>query len=195
VTGRVIFLLEEPSMAALLVTLLPRIVPGWQPGVNFQCIPHEGKTDLDRSIPRKLQAWREPGVRFVIVRDNDNADCVDVKKRIATLCATAERPDTLVRLVCQELESWYIGDLEALSNAFPDATVHTTRNQKRYADPDSWQKPSNEVRTLIPSFQKLSGARAIAPHLDVSGGTNTSRSFNAFLSGVTRIAKEMGFSD
>ena len=73
--GRLIFLLEEPSMKELLDGLLPRIFPG----LNFQCVPHEGKSDLDKSIPRKLKAWLEPGVRFVVVRDNDNADCSDIK--------------------------------------------------------------------------------------------------------------------
>ncbi|GMU62432.1 MAG: hypothetical protein AMXMBFR34_41950 [Myxococcaceae bacterium] len=59
--GRVVFLLEEKSMKVLLDGLLPRIVPS----LDFLCVPHEGKQDLEKSIPRKLRAWREPGVRFV----------------------------------------------------------------------------------------------------------------------------------
>lgn len=70
--GCIVFLLEEPSMKALLEGMLPRLFPG----LNFQCVSHEGKSDLDKSIPRKLRAWREPGVRFIIVRDNDNANCI-----------------------------------------------------------------------------------------------------------------------
>ena len=80
--GRIVFLLEEPSMKFLLDRLLPRLLPGLIEGEHFQCIAHEGKSDLDRSIPRKLAAWREPGVRFVIVRDNDNAVCVEIKTRM-----------------------------------------------------------------------------------------------------------------
>ena len=76
--GRVIFLLEEPSMRALLDGWLPRLFPGWVDGQHFQCVPHEGKSDLDRSISRKLAAWRIPGDRFVIVRDNDSANCIDL---------------------------------------------------------------------------------------------------------------------
>lgn len=74
-SGRVIFLLEEPSMKAFLLEFLPRLVPGWRHEEHFLLVPHEGKSDLDKSIPRKVKAWREPGVRFVIVRDNDGADC------------------------------------------------------------------------------------------------------------------------
>jgi hypothetical protein len=99
---KIVFLLEEPSMAALLEGLVPRVLPG----VPFQCIPHEGKADLEKSIPRKLRGWREPDVRFVVIRDQDSADCKDVKRRLAALCKQGNRPDTVVRIACRELEAW-----------------------------------------------------------------------------------------
>ena len=102
--GRLVFLLEEPSMKHLLAGLLPRLVPGWVEGEHFLCVPHEGKSDLDRSVPRKLAAWQVPGDRFVVLRDNDAAACEEVKARLVKLCADSGRPDTLVRLACQELE-------------------------------------------------------------------------------------------
>jgi hypothetical protein len=79
--GRVIFLLEEPSMKSLLEGLLPRLFPGWIEREHFLCIAHQGKSDLDASIPRKLKAWQFPDDRFVIVRDNDNADCISMKSK------------------------------------------------------------------------------------------------------------------
>ncbi len=188
--GRVIFLLEEPSMKALLDGLLPRLLPGWVDGQHFQCLQHEGKSDLDRSIPRKLNAWRIPGDRFVIVRDNDGAHCVNLKARFQALCVANGRPDTLVRLVCQELESWYLGDLQALAQAFAGAKVDTPALRKRFREPDVWQKPSVEVSRLVPSFQKGSGARAMAACLRETG--NRSRSFQVFVQGVRRVAAEMG---
>lgn len=187
--GRVIFLLEEPSMKILLDGLLPRLFPGWIEGQHFQCIPHEGKSDLDRSIARKLSAWRIPGDRFVIVRDNDNADCGSLKARLQALCAANGRPDTLIRLVCQELEGWYVGDLPALAQAFKNPKLNTPALRKRFATPDDWKKPSVEVSRLIPAFQKGSGARAMAACLQETG--NLSRSFQVFVAGVRRIAEEM----
>jgi len=62
---KLVFLLEERSMKEFLRGLLPRILPA---GCEFQLIPHEGKSDLEKSIPRKLRAWLEPEVRFVVVR-------------------------------------------------------------------------------------------------------------------------------
>lgn len=190
--GRIVFLLEEPSMKTLLQGLLPRLFPGWVEHQHFLCIPHEGKSDLDRSIPRKLSAWRISNDRFVIVRDNDNADCGQLKSRLAAVCGEYGRPDTLVRLVCQELESWYLGDLSALALAF-DARLDTPAFRKRFAEPDTWQKPAKELERLIPEFQKGSGARLMARHLRRAG--NVSRSFNVFIAGLTRIAEEMGWQD
>lgn len=189
--GRLIFMLEEPSMKALLNGLLPRLFPGWAEGEHFQCIPHEGKNDLDSSIPRKLAAWRIPEDRFVIVRDNDNANCNNVKAQLVKLCVKSGRPDTLVRLVCQELESWYIGDLRALAAAFDLPKIDSAALRKKFYHPDTWQKPCIEVKRLIPAFQKISGARATAPHLDLIA--NRSPSFQTFVTGVNRVAAEMGY--
>ena len=160
-------------------------------GEHFLCIKHEGKSDLDASIPRKLQAWRIPNDRFVILRDNDNAACVDLKARFVRLCQQSGRPDTLIRLVCQELESWYIGDLSALAEAYGDSKLSSPALQKRFVDPDAWQKPSAELARLIPGFQKGSAARAMAESLVAD--RNTSTSFRFFVNGVRCLAGEMGY--
>lgn len=183
--GRLVFLLEEPSMKLLLAGLLPRLFPGWVEHTHFLLVPHEGKSDLDRSVPKKLRAWQIPGDRFVILRDNDNADCVNLKARFVQLCADCGRPDTLVRLVCQELESWYLGDLVAMAHAYGDAKIDSPGHRKRFADPDSWQKPSVEVARLVPAFQKGSAARRMGSAL--RSGVNQSSSFSAFVSGIERM--------
>lgn len=188
-TGRLIFLVEESSMKSLLDGLLPRLFPGWVEGQHFLCVKHEGKSDLDASIPRKLAAWKVPRDRFVIVRDNDNADCVRVKARLRSVCVTNGRPDTLIRLVCQELESWYVGDLKALAQAYENPKLDTPALRKRFVKPDEWEKPSVELSRLEPSFQKGSGARAMADFLSPSG--NRSHSFQVFVAGLRRIAQEM----
>lgn len=186
---RLVFLLEEPSMKNLLMELLPRLFPGWMHQKDFLCIPHEGKSDLDRSIPRKLAAWKIPGDQFVIVRENDGAVCTDIKTRLINLCHAHGRPDTLVRLVCQELESWYIGDLHALALAFDDAKISSPRNQKKFIAPDTWQKPSVELERIIPTFQKGSAATLMGRYLAIDEQQNKSESFRFFIQGVRRIAR------
>ncbi len=191
--GRIIFLLEEPSMQAFLEDWLPRVFPGWIKGQHFLCIPHEGKSDLDRSLGIKLKAWRLPDDRFVIVRDNDNTDCLALKAKLRKQCSAAGRPDTLIRLICQELESWYLGDLPALARALEIPKIDTEANRKRYQHPDDWHKPSEQVKRLAPRFQKTRDARIMAQHL--APGTNRSHSLKVFVEGVRRLADDMGYRE
>ena len=176
--SRIVFLLEEDSMRFLLEGMLPRLFPG----LPFQCVSHEGKQDLQKSIPRKLKAWREPGVRFVVMRDQDSADCRRVKADLVELCRST-RPDVLVRIVCQELEAWYLGEPDALAQAFPEAQSSALRElgRRRFRDPDSVVGPSGAIAKLIPEFQKRSGARRMA---GVLSRCNRSPSFQVFVGGI-----------
>lgn len=180
--GRLIFLLEEPSMQALLEGLLPRLFPE----LSFLCVPHAGKTDLERSIRDTLRNWRAPGDRFVIVRDNDGADCVNVKERIRQLCIEGRRNDTLIRIVCQELEAWYLGDPDAMAVAFNDEALRGIGNRPRYRRPDGIAKPSNHVDRLVSGYGKIAGARRMAQHMSRDG--NRSYSFGVFVNGIESIA-------
>ncbi len=179
--SRIVFLLEERSMKTLLDGLLPRLMPE----LPFICIPHEGKQDLEKSIPRKLYAWREPGVRFVIVRDNDGGDCIALKHSLAALCAKAGRADSLVRIACQELEAWYFGEPAAMAQAFGNDKLNKVGNKAQYRNPDNIQQPSREIARLVPEFQKISGARRIASFLSRDG--NRSQSFQVMMDGIEGI--------
>ena len=179
--GRVIFLLEEPSMKALLDNFLPRVFPG----LDFLCVPHKGKADLESSIPRKLRGWREPGVRFIILRDNDNGNCYALKERLRQLCREGRRQDALVRIVCQELEAWYLGQPDAMADAFSDENLRRLKSRARYRRPDDLAKPSQAIKRLLPEFQKTSGARRMASHLASEGSRSTS--FTVFLDGIANL--------
>jgi hypothetical protein len=184
--SRLVFLIEEYSMKVLLDGVLPRFFPG----LNFVCVPHEGKQDLEKSIPRKLRAWTEPGVRFIVVRDNDGADCTRLKQRLAELCREGHRPDSIVRIACQELEAWYLGDAEALAKAFGDDGLRNLNTKERFRDPDEVVQPARTLTELIPEFQKVSGARRMAQTL--RRDASTSRSFQVFVAAVERAATALG---
>jgi hypothetical protein len=172
-SGRVVFLLEEPSMKVFLQAWLPRIVPGWLEGTDFLLVPHEGKSDLDRSVPVKLKAWREPGTRFVIVRDNDGADCISTKKRLLELIAGTGRT-AVVRLICQELEGWNLADEVALRGAYPTHVKAVERFARRFPDPDACRKPSVELGRDIDEFQKQDAARRLGARLDAARSRSAS---------------------
>lgn len=178
--SKIVFLLEEVSMADLLDGLLPRLCPG----LCFQCVPHDGKKDLTKRLPGRLRGWREPGVRFVVVRDQNSADCRQVKTELIQRCRAGGRFDVLVRIVCRELEAWYIGDPDALAEAFPGArqeALRKLRRDSRYRDPDAVAQPAKAIADLIPDFQKRLGARRMACSLSRE---NHSRSYKAFLQGI-----------
>lgn len=180
--SRLVLLLEEESMRVLLNGLLPRLFPALQ----FLCVPHDGKTDLEKSVPHKLRAWHEPGVRFAVVRDNDGKDCRALKDALRQLCRAGRRDDTLIRIACQELEAWYLGEPDALADAFDDKALRSIGRRARYRDPDAVLRPSNVVEQLAPEFQKVSGARRMAQHL--SRERNRSSSFQVFVAGIETVA-------
>ena len=177
-----VFLLEEPSMEAFLRVLLDRFMPG----IDAILIPHQGKSDLEASIPRKLRGWNDPAARFIVVRDQDSSDCKVLKEQLAALCTS--RPNTLVRIVCHELEAWYLGDLEAVALAFSKPAIVSLQATKKFRNPDRLGSPSRELAKLVPAYQKVGGSRDIAAHFQPA--RCRSPSFKAFFSGVERVIQD-----
>lgn len=172
-------------MEDFLNALLPRLFPA----LAFQCVPHEGKSDLEKRLAGKLRGWRTPGTRFVVMRDQNGADCRDVKAKLVDLCLSGGRPDALVRIVCRELEAWYLGDRNALLQAFPEEPRHIERelNKRRFRDPDAVVAPAAALSSLMPAFRKRSAARTMGKLLSRE---NTSHSYRVFLAGVDRLYAE-----
>jgi hypothetical protein len=110
----IVFLLEEPSARDLLEGVLPRLLPS---EISVFYLVFEGKQDLERQLVRKLRGWQLPDSAFVVLRDQDAADCKLVKANLATLVAASGR-QALVRVACRELESWVVGDWYAVAEAF-----------------------------------------------------------------------------
>ena len=179
---KLVFLLEEPSMREALKGFLPGVLPD---SVYPIYLTHSGKRDLEKSIPHKLKGWREPNVQFVVLMDQDSADCHDVKSRLIELCRDGGRPDTLVRVVCHELESWFLGDLRAVDAGMGTSHLACKQNKSKFRNPDKIASPAQEIKRLIRSYQKISGARAIGKHLDPTN--NRSQSFMVFIEGLRRL--------
>ena len=148
-------------------------------------VPHSGKSDLERSIPRKLRQRRTPGDRFLILRDNHGADCAMSKEKLRSLCEAAGRSDTIVRIVCQELESWHLGDLHAVGEAFGISGLSELATKAIYRDPDRLVNAQEELKKLVPPYQKVSGSRAIGRFLDPD--RNRSHSFRIFWTSITSV--------
>lgn len=182
------FFLEERSAREMLDGLLPRILPE---GIDISYIVFEGKSDLERQLPRKLKGWRRPDTKFIVLRDQDSADCRQVKQKLADICKQAGKPEALIRVACHELESWYFGDLAAVEKGLGLDNLARKQARARYRNPDEIANPSAALKRLTRGlYQKVSGSRAIGVHLRPGG--NTSRSFHVFLDGVRRLAQADG---
>lgn len=179
----IVFLLEEKSMKYFLDGILPRILPE---NVTFLTIPHEGKSDLQKSIPIKLRGWKQGDTKFVIVQDQDANDCRDLKQKLVELCTPYQR-EVLVRIACHELEAWYFGDLDAVSEAY-GKNLRKLKKKKSYRIPDDIISPKKELKRILPTLQQISGAKKIAPYIDIEG--NRSVSFQMFVKGVQRLCEK-----
>lgn len=182
------FFLEEPSAKEMLQGVVPRIIPE---GVSVRYVPFEGKQDMNRQLARKLRGWLTPDTRFIVLRDQDSGNCLQIKQELVHLCATAGHGDALVRIACHEIESFYLGDLEAVENALVLHGVASRQRSRKYRDPDQLNNAVQElVRVTSGVYQKIVGSRAIGPCLKVDG-SNRSRSFNVLIAGIQKVANEL----
>lgn len=181
--SELVFFLEEPSAEALLSILIPPLVPQ---GLTLRFVVFEGKQDLEKQIVRRMRGYLVPDARFVVLRDQDAADCKMVKQGLRRKCREAGQPDAVVRIACRELESWYLADLAAVEKGLGVTRLRRFQANKKYSAPDRLGSPSRELRRLAPAYQKIGGSRAIAPHLDVTN--QRSLSFAHFVSAIRKLA-------
>lgn len=178
-----VFFLEEPSARAMLEGVIPRLL-GDQITVRY--VVFEGKQDLEKRLPRRLRGWRNPHARFLVMRDQDSGDCHQIKRKLKSICEQAGRPDVLVRIACRELESFYLGDLNAVANTIGPPNLARQQNNARYRNPDRLSNAAQELKRIAKAYHKLSGSRAIG--LTLSLEQNRSESFNQLISGIRKLA-------
>ena len=186
-TRNLVFLLEEPSAKTMLEQILPRLLPS---ELSIQYLVFEGKQDLEKNLKRKLALWQMPDSAFVVLRDQDSANCVAVKNRLMSICREAGHPEAVVRIACHELESFYLGDLDAVAQAYQ--MTMPSQKRKKYRVPDHLANAAEELsKATKGQYQKIDGSRRIASRLRLDG-SNRSRSFNVLCEGIRKIAQLTG---
>ncbi|MEM6650734.1 MAG: DUF4276 family protein, partial [Pseudomonadota bacterium] len=148
------------------------------------------------SIPKKLRAWQNPNARFLILRDNDRGDCKARKKKIETLIKDTNCIEkSKIRIVCQELEAWYLGDLSALEMTdFSNPNISNKQDKQPFSDPDNIDRPliildKLTKKSFTPKSQKSTLARSIAQHLSMTN--NRSHSFNQTISAINALVLQL----
>lgn len=181
------FLLEEPSMANALKVILPQILPeGFRLDVNCFLRPHQGKQDLQKSIPKKIKTFSKFHIpsKVIIVHDQDSNDCKELKSNLLRLCADNGNCPVLVRIACRELENWYLGDMDAINKVYPTFKPKNHKYKSKFRTVDH-ANGAQELESLIPSFQKGYASRNIPNHFQIE--ENKSESFNQFKEGVKKF--------
>lgn len=187
-------LVEEPSMAAALRVLLPRVLGD----LSFAVYPYPCKDELLMRLPERLQgyaAWLPDDYRILVVVDRDGDDCHELKQRLEKManeaglvsrsCAGDQPYQVANRLAIEELEAWYFGDWEAVRAAYPNVP-ETIPNQAKYREPDgisggTWEAFEGVLQRagyFQSGLRKIEAARAIAEHWQPQ--RNRSHSFRVF---------------
>lgn len=152
---RIEFLVEEPSMKALLDRLLGRLLPD----TEWEVFDFRSKEQLLKQLPNRMKGYSQmihqagyEDLRVVVLVDRDDDDCKVLKAHLEqqahaaglrTLTAARPTPTTaptmpfyvLNRVVCEELEAWYFGDPAACLAAYHRLRpAHFTNSHLQHPD-------------------------------------------------------------
>jgi hypothetical protein len=196
-------LVEEASAEEALRHLLPGLLGD---RARAKVINLGSKYKLLKVLRDRLAAYRQridngELLRIVVLVDRDDDDCEKLKADLERMAAsvglpTKSNPDAngrllvLNRIVVEELESWFIGDPDALRAAFPklpaiNANSGIFRNLDNGGTWEALHRFLKKHGIYRSSFPKIDAARRIAPHLDIT--RNRSKSFQVFVTGVETI--------
>ena len=105
---------------------------------------------------RKLRAWQESNLHFLVLRDKDSEDCIDLKRRLLKICDDTGRRDCTVRIAVHCLESWILGDMQAISAAYNKPAIAGLSRNAKFRNPDRLANAEDELLKIIPEYQKVS---------------------------------------
>ncbi len=192
------FLIEDYSGGEALNQLLPRCL---KPGTEYAIHCFSGKEDLLKKLPNRLKgykAWIPKDYLIVVLIDKDSENCLQLKQKLEEISIDAEfitktinaqSFQVLNRIMVEELEAWFFGDISAIVAAYPGINPNLAQRSK-YRDPDviqggTWEaleRVLQRARYHQGRLDKPKAARDIARHMNPE--INTSRSFQAFYNGL-----------
>ena len=198
-------LVEEPSMEAFLLRILPKMIGSRS---TFRIHTHQGKPDLLKKLQSRLRGyakWLPDTARIVILVDRDSDDCGALKQRLERDARSAglaagtgdgERSwQVLNRIAIEELEAWFFGNWESVCKAFPRLNISVV-NQAAYRQCDAitggtWEALERVFKNkgyFTGGLRKVEAAQRIGEHFDHTACV--SPSFRVFMDAVIRAATD-----
>lgn len=166
--------------------------------------PNKNDPSLLHNLPAKLRAYGSAGgndVIVVVLLDlDDHPDCVSLKQELTNLLIFCpQKPKTLFRIAIEELEAWFLGDQQAIKQAYPNAKQEALDSYVQDSQCGTWEKLAEAVypgglaalekhgkRSVKLLEQKRIWAKEISPCLDIE--KNQSPSFRYFRDGIRNMA-------
>jgi hypothetical protein len=188
------FLVEEASTEIALKEIVPKIIGNVH---TFKIHNFQNKDRLLKRLPERVKAYANfipDDLRIVILVDEDRSNCQELKKKLcdATSIVTQKKGNIVLhRIVVEELESWFIGDVAAIRAEYEKIPASLSK-QAKFRDPDAikggtWEELDKILKKYgyETGLQKMDFAQKVSPHMDVEN--NKSRSFQVFRDGLRRM--------
>lgn len=196
---------EEPSMEAYLIELLPRL--GCEPR-TVRIINHASKMRLLSDFPKRLLGYARIPLEYrpltLVLIDRDNDDCHVLKQRleeavsaaglVSKTSANTAAFDVVNRIVIEELEAWHFGDVDSLAAEYPGISTNLGA-RRQYRDPDAIEGGTHEALLRVlqaagyhrnaPTLPKVDTARRLARRNNFVN--NRSASFQQFRLGLSGL--------
>lgn len=157
--------------------------------ISHRIFVFEGKRDLEKRFAGKIQNYggiKGENYYYLILIDQDGADCKKLKEKYEKLIKEKIKREisVLIRIACHELESFYLGDLDAVENALR-IKIPGKQDSKKYREPDQIEKPSDFLKKITKSeyMKSVEQSKKIGSLLKLDG-SNKSKSFNALIKGI-----------
>ena len=198
-----VFFVEEPSQELALTQLLPKILPS---NVTFNIHHYEGKKDFLNKVPDRLKGYQgslRPDWKIVVLINEDLQDCLELKEKLEIMATSAglitksscqedQSFQVLNRIVVEELEAWFFGDVEAICQAYPKVSANLAK-QKGYRDPDAikggtWEALERVLKKAgyhLGGLEKYKASSEISQYMNPE--LNRSKSFKVFYRGLLEI--------
>lgn len=188
------FLVEEASTEIALNLIVPKIIGNIH---TFNIHNFQNKDRLLKRLPERMKAYANfipDDWRIVILVDEDRSDCQELKKKLydASSVVTQKKGNIVLhRIVVEELESWFIGDVAAIRAEYEKIPASLSQ-QAKFRNPDTikggtWEELDKILKRYgyETGLQKMDFAQKVSPHMDVEN--NQSRSFQVFRDGLRRM--------
>ncbi|MFM6368048.1 MAG: DUF4276 family protein, partial [Dolichospermum sp.] len=133
------FLVEEASTEIALNLIVPKIIGNIH---TFKIHNFQSKDRLLKRLPERMKAYANfipDDWRIVILVDEDRSDCQELKKKLynASSVVTQKKGNIVLhRIVVEELESWFIGDVAAIRTEYEKIPASLSQ-QAKFRDPDT----------------------------------------------------------